>query len=40
MAELIVLLRQPTALRNGRVTLARKLAHQAPQGIEIIYRSA
>ena len=39
MAKLIVLLRQPAALRNGRVTLARQLAHQRPQGIKIIRKS-
>ncbi len=39
MAELIVLLRQPTALRNGDVALACQLAHQRPQGIEIIRQS-
>jgi hypothetical protein len=39
MAELIVLLRQPSALRNGDVTLARQLAHQRPQGIEIVWKS-
>jgi hypothetical protein len=39
MAELIVLLRQPPALRNGEVSLAHELAHQRPQGIDIIRKS-
>jgi len=39
MAKLIILLDQSPALRNGRVTLARQLAHQSPQGIKIVWRS-
>jgi transposase len=30
---------QSPALRNGRVTLARQLAHQSPQGIKIVWKS-
>jgi hypothetical protein len=39
MAKLLVLLGQPAAFRNGRITLARQLVHQSPQGIEIIRKS-
>jgi hypothetical protein len=39
MSKLIILLRQPPALGNGRVALARQLAHQSPQGIEIVCSS-
>jgi hypothetical protein len=39
MSKLIILLHQPPALRNGRVTLARQLAYQSPQGIEIVWSS-
>jgi hypothetical protein len=39
MSKLIILLNQSPALRNGRVTLARQLAHQSPQGSKIVGRS-
>jgi hypothetical protein len=37
MPKLIILLGQSPALRNGRVTLARQLAHQSPQAIKIVW---
>ncbi len=39
MSKLIILIDQSPALRNGRVTLARQLAHQSPQGIKIVWKS-
>jgi len=39
MSKLIILIGQSPALRNGRVTLARQLAHQSPQGIKIVWKS-
>jgi hypothetical protein len=39
MAQLVVLVRQPTALRHGDVALARQLAHQRPQGIDVVRKS-
>ena len=39
MAKPIVLLRHAPAFFNRRVALARQLAHQRPQGIEIIRES-
>jgi hypothetical protein len=39
MAQLVVLVRQLAALRNGDIALARQLAYQRPQDIDVVRKS-